>query len=992
MKKTLLLLVVSLVFFFFSKKTTAQDPPKNSLAICDLLVNFIDTLYRYESGNHFGGYFLTNTFADRSQIANISGGDVDNFMNPSQQILPIGVGKCLRVGDKEAGASGAVVRIETFCLVEQISLFYRMVADQVENHEEGEYPYTKIRVMDANRTNFYCHEDFVFTLRKGEAGVFQSPSGKLYTNWRELKLNLKPFFGSKIIIEIETGDCSLGEHLGYCYFYFKCSDEFSPLSSNLPLSDIVQSPRVIIGCPSSTPITIRAKKGFGFYKWDTGETTDSIKVSQPGVYKVRVGENSANCQGIDSAVYYPDLAYLKILPRFYCPNSGITLRLVNLDPNSADSVKKVEWDVNDDGTFEHVGAVFDTIIKKPTWVAAKIITKKGCIFTMRRLITQIESPWLPSNLTVERISGTCLGNTTRIISGNYQQVNWDIGNDGTFDVIDKLQLFHRFSKAGQQLVRMRVIEKASGCFIDTVLSLTITEPAQPDILVNPLSTCMGQRIQFTSTFVNLPTRVEWDLDGDGYYDPRTRPVNFRPDTVFFFPGLREIGLRAFRGSTCIDTIRKVIEIGSFPFGAIAGDLNVCDHQPIGKYWPDTKFAVSKVDWQPTNGFVERTSGDTVWIAWLKSRPFHLLEATVTSDKGCSFKYSSVFVKIRPSVQTQKPLGETFVCADAPIRLYRVSPTLGYAYQWQVENGEILSGQGTDSVWVRWLSVGKGSISLAASQVIDTLCFSKSEVLQVEIAPAKDTLVELLRVSVESADGIDVFWNIEGEDKQTNVLINRDQTLIAQIPKSRGSYRDLTANLSRSQFYQIATSNLCADSIKSVSHQNIALNAQKDELEKTISLDWNPYVGWSVAPQYEVWSSQDNRTFEKLSTTDGTKISFSNGNDAFLHCFKIRALGENNLMSQSNTACVRFEHRVKIFEFLTPNGDGLNDRLTIESLSRYTENELKVFNRFGQVVYSKVQYDNNWAGDELQGTFFCVFRYKTPDGQWIQTSSALTILR
>lgn len=47
--------------------------------------------------------------------------------------------------------------------------------------------------------------------------------------------------------------------------------------------------------------------------------------------------------------------------------------------------------------------------------------------------------------------------------------------------------------------------------------------------------------------------------------------------------------------------------------------------------------------------------------------------------------------------------------------------------------------------------------------------------------------------------------------------------------------------------------------------------------------------------------------------------------------------------------------------LTPNGDGINDFLEIEEVEMSPNNELKVFNRWGRLVYSKENYKNTFTG-------------------------------
>jgi len=47
--------------------------------------------------------------------------------------------------------------------------------------------------------------------------------------------------------------------------------------------------------------------------------------------------------------------------------------------------------------------------------------------------------------------------------------------------------------------------------------------------------------------------------------------------------------------------------------------------------------------------------------------------------------------------------------------------------------------------------------------------------------------------------------------------------------------------------------------------------------------------------------------------------------------------------------------------LTPNGDGKNDFFVIKGLEKYPGNKLTIFDRGGRMLYSAVNYKNNWYG-------------------------------
>ncbi|SHG65160.1 gliding motility-associated C-terminal domain-containing protein [Pedobacter caeni] len=47
--------------------------------------------------------------------------------------------------------------------------------------------------------------------------------------------------------------------------------------------------------------------------------------------------------------------------------------------------------------------------------------------------------------------------------------------------------------------------------------------------------------------------------------------------------------------------------------------------------------------------------------------------------------------------------------------------------------------------------------------------------------------------------------------------------------------------------------------------------------------------------------------------------------------------------------------------ITPNGDGVNDTWIVKNINLYPNNELKIFDREGRVVFSMFGYDNSWDG-------------------------------
>lgn len=51
----------------------------------------------------------------------------------------------------------------------------------------------------------------------------------------------------------------------------------------------------------------------------------------------------------------------------------------------------------------------------------------------------------------------------------------------------------------------------------------------------------------------------------------------------------------------------------------------------------------------------------------------------------------------------------------------------------------------------------------------------------------------------------------------------------------------------------------------------------------------------------------------------------------------------------------------VYNEFSPNGDGVNEFFTIDCISRYPGNVLQVYNRWGNIVYEKRSYNNDWDG-------------------------------
>ena len=121
-----------------------------------------------------------------------------------------------------------------------------------------------------------------------------------------------------------------------------------------------------------------------------------------------------------------------------------------------------------------------------------------------------------------------------------------------------------------------------------------------------------------------------------------------------------------------------------------------------------------------------------------------------------------------------------------------------------------------------------------------------------------------------------------------------------------------------------------------------------------------------------------------------------GNYVIRYRLCIAGQTDDNSCQEANIKIVVFQDKpLTIYNGISADGDGHNDYFRIESIERYPVNNLKIFNRWGVLVYEKDGYRNDTepfdghsngratiaAGSKLpQGTYYYILEYQDSVGQ------------
>ena len=121
-----------------------------------------------------------------------------------------------------------------------------------------------------------------------------------------------------------------------------------------------------------------------------------------------------------------------------------------------------------------------------------------------------------------------------------------------------------------------------------------------------------------------------------------------------------------------------------------------------------------------------------------------------------------------------------------------------------------------------------------------------------------------------------------------------------------------------------------------------------------------------------------------------------GNYVIRYRLCIAGQTDDNSCQEANIKIVVFQDKpLTIYNGISADGDGHNDYFRIESIERYPVNNLKIFNRWGVLVYEKDGYRNDTepfdghsngratiaAGSKLpQGTYYYILEYQDSVGK------------
>ncbi|RYD82621.1 MAG: gliding motility-associated C-terminal domain-containing protein [Sphingobacteriales bacterium] len=201
---------------------------------------------------------------------------------------------------------------------------------------------------------------------------------------------------------------------------------------------------------------------------------------------------------------------------------------------------------------------------------------------------------------------------------------------------------------------------------------------------------------------------------------------------------------------------------------------------------------------------------------------------------------------------------------------------------------------------------------------------------------------------------------------------------------------------KSYYYKITGIDDCGGrSAASPASRTILLQAKVIGEEDAAELSWNKYEGFGENTKHNLLK-ENNLAYSTSTENAFTDIDYFDEN--LLQRFYVME-AENQaktLKSLSNEVCINYKPRIYIPNAFSPNNDAINETFQVKTTGIISY-EIKIYNRWGELIFSGNQSSKNWDGKfknatATEGVYFYVFSGKDITGKGFYRNGNVNVIR
>jgi uncharacterized protein YjdB len=200
----------------------------------------------------------------------------------------------------------------------------------------------------------------------------------------------------------------------------------------------------------------------------------------------------------------------------------------------------------------------------------------------------------------------------------------------------------------------------------------------------------------------------------------------------------EIVLAVSNNNGCSDLDTLQVSVTESPTVLLGIDQNVCQGS-IVNLQANTNSTNLTFSWEPVNLLSSISAGSASLNSSLPGN--YTIIVTAENASGCS-STDDINVNVNP-IPVPSIIGSITICENSYWQEYHVNSSSQHGYTWNLDNGSVMSGQGTNTALVHWFNGTSGSIDVT-EHIWETGCEANTsiDVSFSGLAPDPSTVTQL----------------------------------------------------------------------------------------------------------------------------------------------------------------------------------------------------------------------------------------------------------
>ena len=710
---------------------------------------------------------------------------------------------------------------------------------------------------------------------------------------------------------------------------------------------------------------------------------------------------------------------------------------------SEGSISSYMWNLGFGNVSTAVNPVFEFPRAGSFPVKLTAISKDGCTNSTTQMVVVHPNP--VADFAQRDI---CLGEAMEFVdlstlsTGSIDHYNWDFGDGNSSHLADPT---HTYATPGLYTVEL-TIQSAASCPSIIAKDVQIFHRAVPDFEVT--NVCDGESVNIANNTLITEGSVSylWNF-GDG-----NTSNDINPSHDYAMPGDYSILLEITSNNGCIDQIIKDITIYAQPIAKFEAN-DVCADSPV-EFENTSMITLETINYEWDFGDGNQSTDENPLHHYTSFGTYEVT-LTTTADNGCQDSFSNI-ITVEPVPQVNFLFSD--VCEEEAVKFSNLTTIASGAlsYRWSFGDGStstdvnpthIYPGDGVYPTILTVTSSSKCQKILQQDVVVHPLPESSFTVDAV-----CDGLPSIFENHSEIVSGnIDSYsWDFgDGSNSivnsPTHQYLNEGNYVVKMIATSdKGCVKEAisTAVVHDFPIADFFTEDVCQsevsvfENLSSVSHG--AATYKWDFGDGNSSIEIEPLHQYELPDTYEVTLTvitnencvdevlRDVVIFPPPAPFAGQNTTVSKGFSTQLQAsggeiyswLPVASLNNSDIPNPIATplettiyeVLVTNEHgcqdvdsvkvevindfKVIATNVITPDGNGSNDTWVIDNIETFGSADVKVYDRWGNVVFSRLDYQNDWtgtAGSDIlpDGTYFYTISFSDSDQVY---KGSITIIR